>query len=317
MNATRLIWEGAGRPADTTGETGGVVDVVAYTGPCWWCGQLATGLGRPRGVLPETFPWPLQAAAPEGTHLCLPCGWTLCDRVELPGYVAGPRLTAKADRGCRQVLADGRYLLLRLADGLIGRWSVAPRAVDEDLWHEAVGNLRTNPCDVGVCKYLGAVPESSLTAGPVEKFRAYHHFATASRWWPCTDTDRMEIRAWLLNPPAEPWVGVIGEGKKHHAIKATLMDAVSNPAGHGVQSVYHLESVIHYLSSDLARWIDAAERLIRAGAGDDEITSGHYYRLSDIVALRRAEPVIAEVRGGPTLALVLYLRRNRKELADV
>lgn len=320
-SVTRLLWEAAGRPTDTTG-TDKQPDAYRCTERCWWCGQPAPGWARPKSALTDTFPWPIEAAVPDSPHLCMPCGWTLCDRVRLPHDYAVARIQSKAQQGRRQIVslrggAPERWLTLELADGTVGLWTCGPNAASEKPWSDATKTLRNEPRDVGPCRFVEAVPYADLDAGPVEKFRSFHHFATRNRWWPCTDTDRAEIRAWLLDPPEPPWVAIIGEGKKHHAVAAQLLDAVTTT--NDLCCVYRLEQAVYYRPTDLARLIAAVEGLILAGARDEEIASGDYRGRASIDwlrALRDYEPTVAEVRGGPIVDLALYLRRNAKELRN-
>ena len=106
--ATQLLWQGAGRPTN-------IPDVVKVDGFCWWCGRPTNGLGRPISILPDTFPFPVEASEQGSEHLCLPCGWTVCDQVELPQEVA--------DR-----------LLLALDDGTIGLWQPARNQIGGPDW---------------------------------------------------------------------------------------------------------------------------------------------------------------------------------------
>lgn len=319
-SVTRLLWDAAGRPTDTTG-TDKKPDAYRCTEPCWWCGRPSPGWARPKSALTDTFPFPAEASVPDSPHLCMPCGWTLCDRIRLPASYAYDRIRSKALQGRRQIVAvrggePERWLTLELADGTVGLWTPGANAAAEKAWSDAIKRLRENPVDVGPCRFVEAVPYDVLDAGPVEKFRAFHHFATRDRWWPCTDTDRMAIRAWLLNPPPGPWVGVIGDGKKHAAIAAQLADTVATDTQ---PCVFHLGAVVLYQPADLARLIAAVEGLIIAGARDEEILSGDYRgrgTLDWLRALRDHEPVVDEVRGGPILPLALYLRRNAKELKE-
>lgn len=320
VSVTLLLWEAAGRPTNTTGKDG-KVDSYRCTERCWWCGRRSPGWARPQAVLPDTFPYPLEASVPESPHLCLPCGWTLCDRIALPASYAAERIQSKAKQGRRQnVSVNGgpieKWLTLELEDGTVGLWTPGKNAAAEKPWQAAVKTLRAKPETVGPCEYKGAVPYSALDVGPVEKFRSFHHFATRDRWWPCTDSDRMEIRAWLLSPPKGPWVGVIGDGKKHHAINAQMLDAVATDE---LPCVYIQGSAVYYDPAMLARQVEAAEELVRAGAHDEEIASGEYRGRSSLDwlrALRVHEPVLNEIRGGPTLDLVRYIRRNKKELEN-
>lgn len=313
--AAQILWMGAGCPECPT-----VADCTP--GPCWWCGHSTSRRGRPLATLAETFPSTTLAAAPASRALCVPCGWTLSDHVRLPAEYARDRIALCADTGrrCQVALRDAqpeRRLLLRLADGRIGLWTPGANARSEEPWAAARDDLRLAPATVGPCTYLGAVPLEDLGDGPA-KFRAFHHFGTARRWWACTDTDRGAIRDWLLFPPAEPWVGVIGDGKAHAAIYAR----VSPGAGHGLQCVsYHpsrttVEEGIDYEPAALARQIAAWEALIIAGAGDDDIATERYEArgLPLLLAIRAHDSTIAPLRGGPSADLVRYLRRSRKEL---
>lgn len=317
-NATRLVWEAAGRPMNTTG-TDKQPDATQAEGRCWWCAADLEGWARPRSVLPSTFPLPLQAAVPASEWLCMPCGWTLCDRIDLPRQMAEERIRMKARVGRRsQVSIDGReperVITLELADCRVGLWTYGPNAAAEKPWQEARDELREDPRDVGPCKLIDIVTYDRLDAGPVEKFRSFHHAATPDRWWPCTDTDRMEIRAWLFNPPPPPWVMILGDGKKHHAISAALLDAVTRQASPCV--VYWQGQAVTYEPQELQQVVAAIEALAIAGARDEEVSSGEYMPrgVALALALRTAEPVVAPVRGSPLLDLALYLRRNRKEL---
>jgi hypothetical protein len=318
---TGILWRAAGSPRDTTDKRGNV-DSVPHDGLCWWCGHPAPGWARPRSILPKTFPYPLQSAAPDSVHICLPCGWTLCDRIRLPHDYAIERIKTKARQGRRQIVSvrgksPARWLTLELDNGTVGLWEPASSARFEKPWTDAIKVLRGEPADVGPCRFVEAVDYAELDAGPVEKFRSFHHFATRDQWWACTDTNRADIREWLLRPPEPPWVGVIGEGKKHHAIEAQRLDALTTSNARA--RVYYLGAVVSYVPATLARQIAAVEELVRLGAGDDEILTGEYRPHAStewLLALRRHDPVINEIRGGPTLGLCLYLRRNRKELKN-
>lgn len=330
--AARILWHGAGCPA--------APDEVTRNGPCWWCGLDCAGRARPLSCLASTFPDDHLAAAPESRFLCAACGWTLNDRVSLPAEQGQSRIRMKAEAGRRAKVSlrgaePDRYLLLELADGRVGLWSCGPNARAEKPWEAARDALREAPADVGPCRFLEAVSYDDLDPGPVEKFRCFHHLGTARRWRPCTDTHRMEIREWLLSPPAEPWVGIIGDGKKHAAIYAEFspgrvrihsrpradadgqVGLFSQPPGDvdAEQRVYFRGQMIDYLPAELARQIAAVEALVVAGARDEEIASGDYApRAELVIPLATHEPTIAPLRGSPTVDLLLYLRRNAKEL---
>lgn len=318
-SVTELLHRAAGFPSTT--DKNRTCDEVANHCSCWWCGRPTNGRARhKKTTLPATFPFPLQASAPESEHLCMPCGWTLCDRVSLPHSIAVDRIRSKAEQGRRQQVSvrggePERWLALELADGTVGLWTCGPNAGAEKPWIDARKELREEPRDVGPCAFVEAVPYSELDAGPVEKFRSFHHLATADRWWPCTDSDRMAIREWLLHPPPAPWVAIIGDGKKHHAIAAQLLGAITTTDD--VACVYYLGSAVYYRPAHLAGLIGAVEELVRAGASDDEIRAGSYAPrdLALSLATRAHEPTVAIVRGAPILDLALYLRRNQKELS--
>lgn len=311
--AARLLYRSAGEPGYPQ------LAPCPAPAPCYWCGLPVVARGRAVSTLADTFPSHHMAAAPSSPWLCAGCGWTLSDHVRLPASYARARIERMAEEGRRCQVAVGdadpeRRLLLRLADGRVGLWATGPNAAAEAPWQEARDVLREEPADVGPCRYLGAVPLADLGDGPA-KFRAFHHFgAEPGTWWACTDSDRAEIRAWLLDPPAAPWAGVIGDGKKSLTIRAHA----SPPAGQGLQCVSYLGASILYEPAALARQIAAWEALISAGAGDEEIASGRYgdRGLPLVLARRAHDPAIAPIRGGPTVGLVGYLRRGRKELAS-
>lgn len=315
LSVTHLLWEAAGRPANTTDLTGRV-DAVRVPGAlCWWCGHAAPdGWSRPRSCLPDTFPFPLEAAVPASPWLCLPCGWTLCDRVALPAALGQAKIRQRAARGGRLIVSvrgepAERWLVLELADGRVGLWRPLGNAAADEPWLERVAELRsTAEGAADVVAYADLAPDST------EKFRSYHHLAHAGRWWPCTDSDRAAIRAWLLDPPAPPWVCVLGDGKKHAAIDAQRNDAVTTH--NDLCVVWHRGDVVSYQPAGLATLVAAVEALIHAGANDEDVASGRYTPrgLDLALAIRQHDPTVAPARGGRVLPLALYLRRNRKEL---
>ena len=320
-SVTRLIWEAAGRPKNTTGKDGQVDSVQTLGAVCWWCGhQAPDGWTRPKSVLTDTFPFPLEAAAPDSAHLCLPCGWAFCDRVALPGGDALAKISARAKKGGRLIVSvEGaparRWLVLELADGRVGLWEPGPNAAAEEPWTEAVAQLRVEPGDVGPVKFSRAVALADLAPEATEKFRSYHHLATKTSWRPCTDADRVSlVRPWLLEPPEPPWVAVIGDGKKHAALEAQLRDAVTTSRSECV--AFYRGAVVVYRPADLARLVLAVEGLARAGASDEEIERGAYSPrgISLVRATREHEPVVADWRGGAGLGLALFLKKNRKDL---
>lgn len=317
LTAAHVLWLGAGRP-----ECPEIADCPP--GACWWCARPVGPRGRPLSTLPDTFPSHHLAAVPDSRWLCVACGWTLSDAVRLPPAYAAGRIARMADEGRRCIVAVGdaapeRRLLLRLADGQVGLWSPGPNATAEEAWVAAREALREAPRDVGPCRYLGAVSLDALGDGPA-KWRSFHHLATVEpgSWWVATDSDRAAIRAWLIDPPAQPWAAVIGDGKAHAAIYGRPSPA----RGRGIQCVTFRPSRasadegIDYDPQALARQIAAWEALILAGAGDDEIETGRYADrgLGLLRARREHDPILAPLRGGPRIGLVRYLRRGRKEL---
>jgi hypothetical protein len=316
ISATLLLWTAAGRPTNTTDLTG-TVDATRSTGArCWWCGHEAPdGHVRPLSCLTDTFPYPLEAAVPASPWLCLPCGWTLCDRVALPQYLGEAKIRARAKKGGRLIVSvngepAARWLVHDLADGTVGLWAVTGNAASEEPWHEAWAAGEVPPGMAQAVSYAQLAPEAT------EKFRSYHHLATLSRWWPCTDSDRAGIREWLCNPPPPPWVAVIGDGKKHAAIRAQLLDAVTTDSSLAV--ALFKDAIVQYRPAELIEAIASIEALIRAGAGDSDIETGLYSPrgIELVAAIRQHEPVVARWRGGPGLGLAMYLRRNRQELSD-
>lgn len=321
LTPTRLLWEAAGRPTDTT-DTPGHRDAVQVPGArCWWCAQPAPdGWARPVSCLADTFADRPNAALPSSPWLCLPCGWTLCDRVALPQAIGEAKIRARAARGGRLIVSlrgapAARVLVLELHSGQVGLWRVTGNAASDADWLAAVERLRAAPEPLGEHDLLDVVSYSELSPEATEKFRSYHHFAHSSRWWPCTIADRQEIRAWLLSPPAPPWVGVIGDGQKHDAIEATRLDAITQP-GDTLCTVLYRRAVVRYQPAALSRLVDAIEALIVAGANDDEIRSGQYAPrgVPLLLAVRAHEPVVQPWRGGAGLDLALYLRRPRAAL---
>lgn len=327
LSVTHLLWTAAGRPTNTTDLTGAVDARQIPGAACWWCGHPAPdGWVRPVSCLPDTFPYPLESAIPESRWLCLPCGWTLCDRIALPRAIGEARIRARAVKGGRLIVSvrgapAERWLVLELADGSVGLWTPATtNAAAEEPWTEAVDELRAEPRDVGPCRFVERVPYEVLAPEATEKWRSFHHVVARGEWWPFTDTDRITLRELLLSPPPPPWAVVIGDGKKHHGIVAQQLDAVTTRPD--VHVVYHRGDVVVYEPADLARAIAAVEALVVAGADDPSIETGLYtpptrpgvspaaFRL----AVAQHDPVVAGIRGGKMLPLVMYLRRSRADL---
>lgn len=313
MRAASLLWTAAGQPVVTGDEP--ALALVAYAGPCWWCGGPSRGFGRPVASLPDGFPRRYEAACPEATHLCAPCSWSVSEHVSLPASYAAERIARKAREGRREIVSlrggpAEKYLLLELEDGRIGLWTPATPAAAEEPWRASLADLRREPVTVGACRLVEVVSLAELNDVPSAKFRAFHHFGTLDRWWPCTDTDRPAIRAWLLAPPPGPWCGVIGDGKRHFALRA--------PVSEGPRcTVQLLDEAVEYEPAALADLLNRVEAVLTAGGSEEEILSGSYAGRGAtlLLALRAHEPVLAPVRGSPLLDLVIYLRRTRKELA--
>ncbi len=306
--AAALLWCGAGRPT--------VPGVVAATGRCWWCASAVAGRGLPVSDLPDTFADRHLAACPGAAALCAACAWSISSSVRLPPELADAGLAKVLARGGRaKVEVRGRppvrYLVLRLHDGRIGLWSTASRnAGEEQPWDDAVDELRVAPRNVGPCHLVDVVTDGDIGTGTAF-FRNYHHLGTARVWRPVPNdaAGKLAIRRWLLDPPAEPWACVIGDGQKQCAMRTPVSD--------GDACVVGLVGVeVRYAPPALRRWLDAYEDLIAAGADDDAIVSGRYAASGAALALaaRRHEPVIDPIRGSARLDLCAFLRRPRKEL---
>lgn len=307
MTAARLVWDAAGSPRSGASDPR----------PCWWCGLACDCGAVPQGdAIPDSFPD--VGAVPASEVVCAACAWTLSDQIALPAHLADAGIAKRLDAGGRlrvSVAGDeaGKpRLFLRLSSGDIGVWSVAKNAAGDEPWTEAIPFLRDSPADVGVCKLLAVVPMSSLSAGATARFRNYHHLATPGRWCPSTAADRAAIRGWLIDPPAGPWVCVLGDGQKHGVIYAD--GAIVRPGER--PALWAWGRVVAYepagLAAQLTAWLD----LRRAGASDNEIGSGRYSRAIDPVVLRRAEAVLRPARDEPALIDVLaLLRQTPKETA--
>lgn len=333
MTAAEILWEGAGRPE--------VADVAAGPDvPCWWCGHKTGGRGRPIESLPATFPAPQRAACKESQWLCRACGWSLCEAVSLPATIAQARIAQKAALGKRASVAIGKgkpekRMILVLDSGKIGVWT-SPSGVSNldgalslDKTPLSVPALRKVPVSfLGIshgrlgdrpmtCEFLGEYPIEDLSDGATtgagtEKFRSYHHFGTVSRWLPCTDSDKALMREWILNPPDEPWAGMIYDAKKH----GVVFTSASMPGG--VQTLFFQGENIDYDPRVLSRQIEAVNALSTAGAREEEMDRGVYTSggIPLILAVREHDHVLRSIRGGPTMALCLYLRKSKKEMDD-
>lgn len=299
-----LLWSGAGRPL-----VAGVVPVAAR---CWWCASTCD-LARPiADAIPDTFADRYLAAVPASPHVCAACAWTLCDQIALPMEMADAGIGKRLDVGGRlRVSVEGDdasrpRLFLRLADGRIGVWAVGRNAAADEPWLAARDALRLDP--VGA---LAVVDASSLSAGATARFRNYHHLGTARSWRPLSNdgAGKAAIRVWLLDPPAEPFAAVIGDGQKHAAIRTPVSDG-------DVCTVGLVGIPVTYRPAALRVWLVAYEALIAAGADDDEIAAGRYSRgsVALAVAIRLHDAVVAPIRGSARIELCAFLRRPRKEL---
>jgi len=149
-----------------------------------------------------------------------------------------------------------------------------------------------------------------------EKFRSFHHYTDGKIWQPFTDSERLQAREWLLNPPASEWCCVIGDGKKH---AANHYDGRISYGPTGTQTVFFQGAVIDYDPAILARQILAAERMSFAGAMSEEIESGSYEGRSSPIwsfVLATEAPILRPLHGGPTIGLVLYLTRKKTDLTQ-
>lgn len=309
--AARILWRSAQCPL--RGE------VTAHPAVCWWCGLPSDLTGARREIVSDTFPDRPMARARYSERVCAACAWSLSQQGAIPKAYAAKRILSLCEQGRRmQGVIDGeagRWLALRLDNGQIGLWSTAANAKAEDGWKSEVASLRTDPRDVGVCRFLRAVPAEAIEAGSNEIFRNYHHFGGINLPWEvATDSDKSRIRHLLLSPPEGEYVAAIGDGQKHAIIYAE--------PGLGPYDcrVYYRPTgkTVTYEPLQLAAQLYAVEQLIAAGADDEEVVKGKYTRfaLPMMAALRIAEPIVAPLRGSATLDLLLYLRRTRPELKE-
>jgi len=313
FTATQILWQSAGCPLTP--------DAVPYTGICWWCGQRATGHGRPISAVADTFPDRRRCADVTAPCLCMACGWTWSDAVKLPPAILAARLQFRLQKGgltrygIRGEAGQHRHLLLTLATGNIGRWSPGESARDRKPWEDAQKDLARTPVSVGACTYLGPVSpdEIEVSDEATEKFRSFHHYGNGQEWHPFTDSERLQARDWALSPPSGWWTLIIGDGKKHAAIYARP----SFGAPSLQQSLYFDGDMIDYDPAVLARQILASERMLCAGARSADIETGRYQPRPGPLwrrVLLEEEPHLSAIRGGPTLPLVLYFTRSAKSL---
>lgn len=317
MRATALLYTAAGSPR--------VPGAEPAHGTCWWCcaglNTLATrpltdaALGVPLSTMPDTFldACGREAGAPASTHLCLACAWTLSDAIRLPAHVGTPllhrALYGDQEHPGRVSVAVGdeapaRRLVLDLADGRTGVWERPGKPADEARWVAARSDLRTDPRDVGLARYLGAYAAHDLARAVGGKFRNFIPFATASgRWEMWTKANRTEVRAVLLDPPRERWTLAIGDGQKHVAIYARVSDGSTR-----AQVVYFDGGLVYYAPAVLRELLGAVEGLLALGARREAIEGGRYpVAVHAHPAARAHEQVVRRYRGGALLALALWL----------
>jgi len=300
-SSPRLLWTAAGCPTPE--------GAIPYVGRCLWCGQDATGVGRDRKNLPDTFFDAVgkDCADLHAPHLCAACGWTLSDGVRLPIRV-GTRMLNKAlaPDGDGRVSLDlpqtgwARCTVRPLDDGRIAAWVRPSKPAEEKRIRE-----EGDPSSAAVV--LAPEPMARLVTG---KFRNFHAFASGSNWDMLTGGEKPRLREILLAPPDAPWTLTIGDGQKHEAIYGE----VSYPGG--LQVTRFQGAVIHYDPPDLAALIVSIEALSFAGAREEEILSGRYSRsgLDWTLAYSAHEPTIQRRRGAPILGMALFLRRPVAEL---
>lgn len=311
--AALLLWKHAGRPLIAN-------ELEPHSGPCFTCGRMSPGLGRPvddryqrRGQPPDPtpIPWPTGKRA---THHCAVCAWTTSDWVPMPpaeGMVrlarafpgtslfgdAGPSVgeddEASADTSML-INGVGVKVTIKLEDGMIG---VYPRPAKKGSDRIAL---------------LTAEQASRLI---VTKFRNWDHLAVDGRWRigkVVKATDRDWFRHAALNPPAALWAMVLGDGQKHFAIKAVVSDGCGD-----LQTVHHAGQNVTYDPVALCDAIEALENLRKVGIRDDDILVGrvapsHLQR----AAFLRWWPTLAPHTTTPFLALAVALGRLAKEIPD-
>lgn len=299
MTAARLLWVAAGRPLITA-------EMESYQGPCWWCGLPSEGHGRPvqsrRGckvaALPDTFtdgPW---AACKSASHICEACAWTMCDWVLVP---ESERLSTLA----RALSGE--------EEGA-GRSSANLRGTAEKIRITAVGPFLRVTTVKG--EALGDFAHDELAACLTTKFRNWDHAAVHGRWRigkAVRPSGREWMRDLVLSPPAGDWCLVIGDGQKHAAIKAIVSDGAADD-----QTVCIEGQVVSYAPAELARLIEAVERLRLAGFRDEDIERGAIIATDParLSVARSESPVVVPWAHSPTLNLALRLARRAKEMSD-
>jgi len=316
--SARVLYDAAGRPP--------MPGAQPVASSCWWCGMPSTvALDRDKTIA-GTFGDSALARSKASGWICIACAWTLCERVAIPPAYAARRMSTIFRTGRRfQGVVCGepaaKYLGLELADGRIGLWSLGANAKAEEGWTAAVSSLRSEPRDIGPCRFLRAVDATDIAPDATEKFRSYHHFGGVNLPWSvATDSDKAWIRHLLQNPPGGAWTAVIGDGQKHAAIFARI----SPGAPHGIQSVYFrpLGVDIYYSPSHFAEVVAAVDLCRAAGWSDEEIQTGQQVMgtsrdiLDMLPAWVATDPILGSQRGLPLIDLALYLGRPRTELRD-
>lgn len=310
MNGAELVWTGAGRPEEPT-----VTDAPA--GRCWWCAELLRGRGAPRAIVPDTFPDAPIAACRSSAWLCPACAWAISGDAALPPGTTAGTLARRLAAGGRVVARIAgseptRRLVLRLASGRIGLWSTGTNAAAEEPWTAAVAELRDEPRDIGPCAFLGDVAEEDVVVEDRGAMRLYHHIGTAARWEVCMSdaAGRARLRAFLCDPPTEPWVCSIGDGQKHCLPRAEVSDGRSPTQ---IVGLVGLPAV--YAPATLRDALRAWRELLFLGAFDAEIMSGRYKPAQLVAGARTLDRAIAPLRDHPTLLdLAALLRESRTDL---
>lgn len=299
MTAARLLWAAAGRPLIAA-------EMEPYQGPCWWCGLPSDGHGRPiqsrRGckvaALPDTFtdgPW---AACKAASHICEACAWTMCDWVLVP----------ESER-----LSTLSRALSGEEEGA-GKSSGNLRGTAEKIRITPTGDLLRVATVKG--EALGDWTAADLSARLTTKFRNWDHAAVGGQWRigkAVRPSDREWMRDLVLSPPDGDWCLVIGDGQKHAAIKAIVSDGYADD-----QTVCIEGQVVTYTPADLARLIEAVERLRIAGFRDEDIERGAIIASDPArLSVARSEgPIVSPWATSPTLNLALRLARRAKEITD-
>jgi hypothetical protein len=163
---------------------------------------------------------------------------------------------------------------------------------------------------------LGDWTSADLSARLTTKFRNWDHVAINGQWRigkAVRPSDREWMRDIVLSPPAGDWCLVIGDGQKHAAIKAIVSDGYADE-----QTVCIEGQVVTYIPAQMARLIEAVERLRIAGFRDEDIERGAIIAIDSArLSVARSEgPVVSPWATSPTLSLALRLARRAKEFTD-